>query len=110
MNRYLMETPMLDYSNAQIRQLIEKKGWKEMEELERLKSIYLFVRDEIQFGYNVDDGVPASRVLADGYGQCNTKGTLLFDGNFTIDKEAQKGAMTIRNAPRFHSWVKSVGS
>ena len=42
MNRYLMETPMLDYSNAQIRQLIEKKGWKEMEELERLKSIYLF--------------------------------------------------------------------
>ena len=57
MNRYLMETPMLDYSNAQIRQLIEKKGWKEMEELERLKSIYLFVRDEIQFGYNVDDGV-----------------------------------------------------
>ena len=76
MNRYLMETPMLDYSNAQIRQLIEKKGWKEMEEFERLKSIYLFVRDEIQFGYNVDDGVPASRVLADGYGQCNTKGTL----------------------------------
>ena len=76
MNRYLMETPMLDYSNAQIRQLIEKKGWKEMGEFERLKSIYLFVRDEIQFGYNVDDGVPASRVLADGYGQCNTKGTL----------------------------------
>lgn len=31
MNRYLMETPMLDYSNAKIRQLIEKKGWKEME-------------------------------------------------------------------------------
>ena len=34
MNRYLMETPMLDYSNAQIRQLIEKKGWKEMGEFE----------------------------------------------------------------------------
>ena len=41
MNRYLMETPMLDYSNAKIRQLIEKKGWKEMGEFERLKSIYL---------------------------------------------------------------------
>ena len=25
MNRYLMETPMLDYSNAKIRQLIEKR-------------------------------------------------------------------------------------
>ena len=61
MNRYLMETPMLDYSNAQIRQLIEKKGWKEMEELERLKAIYLFVRDEILFGYNVDVRVPGSR-------------------------------------------------
>lgn len=122
MNRYLMETPMLDYSNAQIRQLIEKKGWKEMEELERLKSIYLFVRDEIQFGYNVDDGVPASRVLADGYGQCNTKGTLFMAllracgipcrvHGFTIDKKLQKGAMTgvvYRNAPQnvFHSWVE----
>ena len=61
MNRYLMETPMLDYSNAKIRQLIEKKGWKEMGEFERLKSIYRFVRDEIQFGYNVDDSIPASR-------------------------------------------------
>ena len=105
MNRYLMETPMLDYSNAKIRQLIEKKGWKEMDEFERLKSIYLFVRDEIQFGYNVDDGVPASRVLADGYGQCNTKGTLFMAllracgipcrvHGFTIDKKLQKGAMT----------------
>lgn len=119
MNRYLMETPMLDYSNAQIRQLIEKKGWKEMGEFERLKSIYLFVRDEIQFGYNVDDGVPASRVLADGYGQCNTKGTLFMAllracgipcrvHGFTIDKKLQKGAMTgvvYRNAPQnvFHS-------
>ena len=105
MNRYLMETPMLDYSNAQIRQLIEKKGWKEMGEFERLKSIYLFVRDEIQFGYNVDDGVPASRVLADGYGQCNTKGTLFMAllracgvpcrvHGFMIDKKLQKGAMS----------------
>lgn len=37
---------------------------------------YNFVRDEILFGYNADDTILASRVLAEGYGQCNTKGTL----------------------------------
>ncbi|QDL94912.1 transglutaminase domain-containing protein (plasmid) [Paroceanicella profunda] len=29
------------------------------------------------FGYNRADDIPASEVLSDGYGQCNTKGTLL---------------------------------
>ena len=83
---------------------------------------YTFVRDEILFGYNVDDSVPASRVLRDGYGQCNTKGTLFMAllracdipcrvHGFTIDKKLQKGAMTgivYRNAPQnvFHSWVE----
>ena len=67
---------MLDYSNENIQQLIRERRWKNINEFERLKSIYDFVRDEILFGYNIDDNVPASKVLADGYGQCNTKGTL----------------------------------
>ena len=74
------------------------------------------------FGYNIDDTVCASKVLADGYGQCNTKGTLFMAllracnipcrvHGFTIDKELQKGAMTgivYKNAPRnvLHSWVE----
>ena len=74
------------------------------------------------FGYNIDDNVPASKVLADGYGQCNTKGTLFMAilracnipcrvHGFTIDKKLQKGAMTgvvYKNAPQnvFHSWVE----
>ena len=78
--------------------------------------------DEIKFGYNIDDSVSASKVLKDGYGQCNTKGTLfmaLLRGvgipcrvhGFTIDKKLQKGAMTgfvYANAPKniFHSWVE----
>jgi len=63
------------------------------------------VRDEIAVGYNESDDLIASRVLADGIGQCNTTGTLLmallravgipcrFHG-FTIDKALQKGAIT----------------
>ena len=76
MDKYLKETKMLNYSNANIQQLIRERRWKNINEFERLKSIYDFVRDEILFGYNIDDNVPASKVLADGYGQCNTKGTL----------------------------------
>ncbi len=60
--------------------------------------------------------------LADGYGQCNIKGTLFMAilracnipcrvHGFTIDKKLQKGAMTgvvYKNAPQnvFHSWVE----
>lgn len=122
MEKYLKETKMLDYSSKNIQQLIHEKDWNDIEVFERLKSIYNFVRDEILFGYNIDDNISASKVLADGYGQCNTKGTLFMAllracnipcrvHGFTIDKELQKGAMTgivYKNAPQnvFHSWVE----
>ena len=124
MKKYLRETKMLDYSSKNIQQLIRERNWNDIEEFERLKSIYTFVRDEILFGYNIDDTVCASKVLADGYGQCNTKGTLFMAllracnipcrvHGFTIDKRLQKGAMTgfvYRNAPKsiFHSWVEII--
>lgn len=122
MEKYLKETKMLDYSNESIQQLIQKREWNNMDEFACLKSIYNFVRDKILFGYNIDDNIPASKVLADGYGQCNTKGTLFMAllracnipcrvHGFTIDKRLQKGAMTgfvYKNAPQnvFHSWVE----
>ncbi|MCR4925252.1 MAG: hypothetical protein K5917_03075 [Clostridiales bacterium] len=59
MERYLRETKMLDYSNENIQRLIESRGWKELDSYEKLKSIYAFVRDEILFGYNVDDSISA---------------------------------------------------
>lgn len=121
-SRYLKSTRMLDYENKSIQNLIEEKGWKKLPQLEQVKSIYNFVRDEILFGYNIDDNIPASKVLKDGYGQCNTKGTLFMAllracsipcrvHGFTIDKKLQKGAMTgfvYKNAPKnvFHSWVE----
>ena len=122
MERYLKETKMLNYSNSRIQQLIKKRKWNELDNFQRIKAIYNFVRDEILFGYNVDDSITASEVLADGYGQCNTKGTLFMAllracsipcriHGFTIDKKLQKGAMTglvYKNAPQniFHSWVE----
>ena len=67
---------MLDFSTPNIQKLISNRHWKGVEVYNRIKQIYNFVRDEILFGYNVDDSIPASRVLAEGYRQCNTKGTL----------------------------------
>lgn len=122
MNKYLQQTKMLNYSDPKIQQLIQERKWNSLDDFKRLKAIYNFVRDEILFGYNTDDAIPASRVLADGYGQCNTKGTLFMAllracnipcrvHGFTIDKKLQKGAMTgivYKNAPQnvFHSWVE----
>ena len=90
--------------------------------VDRIGAVYDFVRNEIAFGYNEGDELPASSVLADGIGQCNTKSTLLmallravgipcrFHG-FTIDKPLQKGAITglaYWLAPQriIHSWVE----
>lgn len=122
MEKYLKETMMLDYSNEKIQQLIKERKWNELDEFECIRDIYNFVRDEILFGYNIDDSLPASKVLADGFGQCNTKGTLFMAllracnipcriHGFMIDKKLQKGAMTgivYKNAPNniFHSWVE----
>lgn len=122
MKNYLRETAMLDYSHHDIQTLISSNGWIGLEEFARIKAIYNFVRDEIRFGYNVDDDISASQVLLDGYGQCNTKGTLFMAllrasdipcriHGFTIDKRLQKGAMTglvYQCAPEkiLHSWVE----
>lgn len=121
-NQYLKETKMLDYSHKSIQKLINERKWSDFSEKERVKKIYDFVKDEILFGYNTDDKIKASRVLKDGYGQCNTKGTLFMAllracgvpckiHGFTIDKALQKGAMTsivYKSAPKeiFHSYVE----
>ena len=58
MEQYLRETPMLDFSMPNIQKLINDRRWKSIEVYNRIKQIYNFVRDEILFGYNVDDTVP----------------------------------------------------
>ena len=120
--RYLTETPLLDYSNPDIQDLIRGNKWNDLSDYEKIGSVYSFVQNDILFGYNESDEIPASKVLKDGYGQCNTKGTLLmalfravgipcrFHG-FTIDKDLQKGAIKgipYKLAPKeiIHSWVE----
>ena len=122
MNPLLAATPLLDFHHRDIETLVARRGWRALPPRERIGAVYDFVRNEIPFGYNEGDELPASRVLADGLGQCNTKGVLLmallravgvpcrFHG-FTIDKALQKGAVTglaYRLAPRsiVHSWVE----
>lgn len=122
LDRYLSETSLLNYYCNSIQKLIHERKWEQMDEFNKIKDIYSFVRDEILFGYNISDDITAEHVLKDGYGQCNTKGTLFMAllravniacriHAFTINKKLQKGAMTgfvYRYAPKnvFHSWVE----
>jgi hypothetical protein len=124
MEQFLTETQILNYNHPSIQSLVESRGWKALTSDLKKKAIYAFVRDEIQFGYNRDDSISASDVLADGYGQCNTKGALLMAllrsvnipcriHGFYVDKIMQKGAVTglfYLMAPRkiIHSWVELV--
>jgi transglutaminase-like putative cysteine protease len=115
-------TRLLDLTDPRLQALVTERGWQKLSVEGRIGAAYGFVRDEIAFGYNVRDDLPASAVLADGYGQCNTKATLLMAllrlldvpcriHGFTIDKALQKGAVTgcaYALAPRdiLHSWVE----
>lgn len=122
MKQYLEATALLDLSHPSLTELVEARGWMELRPYEAIGAIYDFVRNEIRFGYNEADDIQASAVLRDGYGQCNTKGTLMmtllrsvgipcrFHG-FTIDRKLQRGAIpewAYRLAPRsiVHSWVE----
>ncbi len=121
-DRYLRATALLDIDDPRVRAIGERRRWNRLPEPDRIGAVYYFVRDEIPFGYNSSDDLPASAVLADGYGQCNTKTTLLmallrangigcrFHGA-TIDKRLQHGVMVgpfYRFAPRsiIHSWAE----
>ncbi len=122
LNPHLQPTPLLNFTHPTIGALIAARGWCDLPEFDRIGAVYGFVRDEIRFGYNADDALTASRVLADGYGQCNTKTTLLmallrgvgvacrFHG-FTIDKALQRGVVPelvygLAPASILHSWAE----
>ena len=71
------DTPLLKKTGAEAPVSISLSTSKLVQVVhDRIGAAYAFVRDEIAFGYNLADDLPASRVLEDGLGQCNTKGTL----------------------------------
>lgn len=121
MERHLRPTIILDFNDSSIQALVSEQGWRSLEYRDRIGAVYNFVR-ELPFGYNTSDELPASSVLADGYGQCNTKTSLLmallravdipcrFHGA-TIHKRLQKGvvkgiAYSLAPENILHSWVE----
>ena len=103
-DRLLAATPILNFNHPSITQLIEDRGWKALSQHDRIGAVYDFVRNEIAFGYNRADDIPAADVLDDGFGQCNTKGTVRMAWlravgvrcrlhGFTIHKELQRGVV-----------------
>lgn len=118
----LASSPLLDFDHPSLSQLVRNRGWKSLPTHDRIGAIYNFVRNEIAFGYNRADDIPASEVFADGFGQCNTKGTLLMAllraagvrcrlHGFTIHKALQRGVvpeLVYPIAPEeiIHSWVE----
>ncbi|MDE5965935.1 MAG: transglutaminase family protein [Lachnospiraceae bacterium] len=120
--RCLDKTELLDYDDAAIQKIIEESGWIQLPLYQRIGAVYDYVQNDILFGYNETDAMPASRILQEGYGQCNTKAILLMAllrgvdvpcrlHGFTIDKKLQQGIMppiVYKNAPDsiVHSWVE----
>lgn len=121
-NEYLAETPILNFTHPIIQALVTSRGWSELPLQGRIGASYDFVRNETLFGYNENDTLTAARVLSDGYGQCNTKGTLLMAllralgvpcrlHGFSIHKSLQRGIVpeaVYWMAPNdiIHSWVE----
>jgi len=122
MEKYLKETLLLNYNNPIIQKLIHARGWLSLNEKDRILEIYNYIRDEITFGYNICDDMSASTVIQDGFGQCNTKGTLFMAllratgipcriHGFYVDKVIQKGTIKgffYKQTPKeiLHSWVE----
>lgn len=120
--RYLRSTALLDFDSPSLREILDRHHWAELPEQERIGAVYDYVRDAIPFGYNSSDDLPASAVFADGYGQCNTKTTLvmaLLRGSGigcrlhggTINKELQHGVMVaplywFAPARIIHTWAE----
>ncbi len=123
MDFYLAETKLLNFKHSSIAELVKSRGWNSLSEEEKILQIYNFVRDEIVFGFNAEpEAIPASQVLQDGCGHCNTKGILLMallravgipcrSHWFTIDRTVQRGffeplTYAITAKELLHSWVE----
>lgn len=122
MNNYLAETLILNFSHPSMWGVLKQLRVDSKSEEEKIRTIYNFVKDDIKFGYNESDDIPASKVLQDGYGQCNTKASLfmaLLRGVkipcrihfFTIDKRVQKGIIMglhyrLCQDKLIHSWAE----
>ncbi len=122
MERYLKNTAMLDFDAEDIQDLINSRNWRSLGEYDKIGAAFDFVRDEILLGYNKYDYLTATQALKDGYGQCNTKATLIMTllralgipcrlHGSKVTKEFQRGLMPkvmAKLAPPLivHTWAE----
>ncbi len=114
---------LADASHPLVAQTAAKLTNNTITDREKLERLFLFVRDEITFGFPAKgDLVAASETLETGIGQCNTKATLFLALckackipvriHFSlISKEIQKGFFTgifYWLMPKYisHSWIE----
>lgn len=71
--RLLDATPLLDFHSDGIANLMRARGWLTLPEHDRIGAACVFVLNEILFGYNRADDIPASEVLANGYGSATRR-------------------------------------
>lgn len=55
----LNPSPILDFDHSSVENLIQEKGWHGIEKNQLIGNLYDFVRNEIVFGYNESDDIPA---------------------------------------------------
>jgi hypothetical protein len=116
-------TPLADFQTPIVRDKAAGLTAGAGTDREKIARLFHHVRDDIAFGFPPEgDFVPASTTLARGYGQCNTKATLLLALckaagipariHFSlIDKAIQRGFFTglaYRLLPNelSHSWIE----
>lgn len=73
---YLKATHILNWHNKEIFGKSQSLLTFSLSPTEKLRQLYTFVAS-LPLGYNSNDSIQASKVLKDGYGQCNTKVILL---------------------------------
>lgn len=112
--KFTGSSAILDFESPSIAKLISDRAWESLDTFEQIGAAYQFVKDEIQFGYSRSDDMPASEILSDAYGQCNTKGIVFMVllralnipcrlHGFTIEQSLQKGAIP---PLILHSWFE----
>lgn len=114
---------LADHDHPEVERLAADLARSEETARGKMNRIFRFVRDEIPFGFPLEvDLVKASETLRLGYGQCNTKATLLLALSRAagiparihfslIDKDIQRGFFTglarwLMLREISHSWVE----
>ena len=78
--KYLAETPSIDYMNSHIQQKVRELRSQSEDELDYIKRSYQFVRDEIPHSWDIKANVvskTASETLVNRTGVCWTKSCLM---------------------------------